>query len=57
MHISEGIRNMKEHESASWMLHDVVPIFVIRPEIERLWAVKSWGKVGPHGAFLQQKAL
>ena len=32
---------MKEHESASWMLHDVVPIFVIRPEIERLWAVKS----------------
>ena len=39
------------------MLHDVVPMVEIRSEIGRVGAVKSWGKVGPHGAFLQQKAL
>ena len=39
------------------MLHDVVPMVEIRSEIERLlvWAVKSLGKVGPHGEFCDRK--
>ena len=37
------------------MPHDVVPMVDIRSEIERLWAVKSWGKVGPHGVFCDIK--
>ena len=39
------------------MPHDVVPMVEIRPEIERLWAVKSQGQNRPTWCILQQEAL
>ena len=63
MLISEGIRNMKEYESASfygcYMSHDVVLIHTVEigSEIERLWAVKSLGQSRSAFCILRQKAL
>ena len=58
--LSEGIRNMKEYESASFYgcYTTLRPWFEIRSEIGRLWAVKSpRGKVGPHGVFCDRKLM
>ena len=59
INISQGIRNMKEYESASFhgCYITLCPWLRFGRKIERLWAVKSQGRSRSAWCILRQKAV
>ena len=57
MHISEGIRNMKEYESASFYgcYMTLCPWLSFGRKMKGYRPRRAWGKVGPHGVFRDRK--